>query len=197
MRVLLIYCHPVESSYNAALRDEVIRGLTTAGHDVDTCDLYAEGFDPALSREERLRYNDPNTNTQGIEAHVERLRRAEGLVFCFPTWWFGLPAMLKGYIDRVFVEGVAYDLSDPAHFKPALTHIRHMAAVTTYGQPRYAAWVMGDASRKMVTRILRQLTGRARVRYLALYHMNVATPKRLEGFKNRVRRAMEQFGVSA
>jgi len=125
---------------------------------------------------------------------VERLQWAEGIVFCFPTWCFGLPAMLKGYFDRLFMPGVAFDISDPANVKPMLTHIQRISAVVTYGRPRWMAWYMGDPPRKIVTRYMLRLTGRrARVDYHAHYHMNVATEPQLKRFMARVGQAMARF----
>ena len=194
MRVLVLYSHPVETSYNAALHAQVVASLAGAGHDVDDCDLYAEGFDPVLSREERLGYHDVPSNQRPVQGHVDRLMRAEALVLCFPTWCFGLPAMLKGWCDRVLMPGVAFDLSDPADVKPSLTHLRRIAAVVTYGRPRWVAWWIGDPPRKIVTRYLRRLTGnRAQVDYLAYYHMNVATRPSLERFRARVGAAMARL----
>ena len=194
MRVLVVYYHPVETSFHAALHQEVVRNLRSAGHEVDDCDLYTEGFDPVLSREERLGYHDLASNQLPLQSHIARLQRAEALVFCFPTWCFGPPAMLKGYFDRLLMPGVAFDISDPAHVKPMLTHIRRISTVVTYGRPRWVAWYMGDPPRKIVTRYLRRLTGqRARVDYHAHYHMNVATPAQLDRFKTRVARAMAGF----
>ncbi|RZL99903.1 MAG: flavodoxin family protein [Variovorax sp.] len=194
MRVLVVYCHPVETSFHAALHGEVVRRLREAGHEVDDCDLYAEGFDPVLSRAERLGYHEVPSNREPLRAQVERLQWAEALVLCFPTWCFGPPAMLKGWFDRLLMPGVAFDISDPADVKPMLTHIRRIAAVVTYGRPRWMAWYMGDPPRKLVTRYLRRLTGqRARVDYHACYHMNVATPERRRRFKDHVGRAMARF----
>jgi NAD(P)H dehydrogenase (quinone) len=194
MRVLVVYCHPVETSFHAALHGEVVRRLREAGHEVDDCDLYAEGFDPVLSRAERLGYHEVPSNREPLRAQVERLQWAEALVLCFPTWCFGPPAMLKGWFDRLLMPGVAFDISDPADVKPMLTHIRRIAAVVTYGRPRWMAWYMGDPPRKLVTRYLRRLTGqRARVDYHACYHMNVATPERRRRFKDHVGRVMARF----
>ena len=194
MHVLVIYCHPVETSFHAALHKEVVANLLAAGHTVDDCDLYAEGFNPVLSREERLGYHDVPSNQLPLAAHVDRLRQAEAIVFCFPTWCFGLPAMLKGYFDRLFMPGVAFDLSDPANVKPMLTHIKRISAVVTYGRPRWVAWYMGDPPRKMITRYMRRLTGNAaRVDFHAYYHMNVATEPRLKRFLQRVGQAMARF----
>lgn len=108
MRVLVVYCHPVETSFAAALHQEVLRNLKAAGHEVDDWDLYAEGFDPVMSREERLGYHEVPANREKVQGHIDRLQRAEAIVFCFPTWCFGLPAMLKGWFDRVLVKGYAY-----------------------------------------------------------------------------------------
>jgi NAD(P)H dehydrogenase (quinone) len=194
MHVLVIYCHPVETSFHAALHKEVVANLLAAGHTVDDCDLYAEGFNPVLSREERLGYHEVPANQLPLADHVERLRRAEAIVFCFPTWCFGLPAMLKGYFDRLFMPGVAFDISDPANVKPMLTHIRRISAVVTYGRPRWVAWYMGDPPRKIITRYMRRLTGNtARADFHAYYHMNVATEPRLKRFLQRVGQAMAKF----
>lgn len=194
MRILVIYCHPVETSYAAALHTQVVDSLRAAGHEVDDCDLYAEDFNPVLSRAERLGYHEIPSNRLPVQGYVERLERAEALVFCFPTWCFGLPAMLKGFLDRVFVPGVAFDLSDPKNVKPGLTHIRHIAAVVTYGRPRWTAFLMGDPPRKVITRYLRALTGgKARINYHAQYHMNIATLPMLERFKQRVGQAMARL----
>ncbi|RTQ32118.1 flavodoxin family protein [Variovorax gossypii] len=194
MRVLVVYCHPVETSFHAALHQEVLKNLRAAGHEVDDCDLYAEGFNPVLSREERLGYHDVPSNQLPLKPYVERLQWAEGIVFCFPTWCFGLPAMLKGYFDRLFMPGVAFDISDPANVKPMLTHIKRISAVVTYGRPRWMAMYMGDPPRKIVTRYMKRLTGqRAKVDYHAHYHMNVATEPQLKRFMARVGQAMAHF----
>ncbi len=194
MRVLVIYCHPVETSFHAAMHQEVLKNLRAAGHEVDDCDLYAEGFNPVMSREERLGYHDVPANRLPLQSHIDRLFWAEALVFCFPTWCFGLPAMLKGYFDRMFMPGVAFDISDPANVKPSLTHIKRISAVVTYGRPRWVAWYMGDPPRKIITRYMKRLTGQgARVDYHAHYHMNIATEPQLKRFMARVGQAMAKF----
>ena len=76
-----------------------------------------------------LGYHEVPSNQLPLKRHVERLQWAEGIVFCFPTWCFGLPAMLKGYFDRLFMPGVAFDLSDPKNVKPMLTNIQRIEQV--------------------------------------------------------------------
>jgi len=194
LRVLVIYAHPVETSFHAELHARVVAALRSAGHEVDDCDLYAENFNPVLSREERLNYHDTTVNQVPVKRYVERLQRAEALVLCFPVWCFGLPAILKGWFDRVLMPGVAFDISDPAHVKPALTHLRRIAAVTSYGRPRWMAFAMGDPPRKVIKRYLRVLTGgKAEIDYWACYHINVATPEKLQRHMARIERLMQRF----
>src|SRR5262249_33937949 len=148
--------------------DEALAGLRNAGHDIDLLDLYAEKFDPVLGEEGRRHYHDAAVNQRGVEVYVARLRNAEILVVQFPTWCFGLPAMLKGFFDRLLMPGVAFDISDPANVRPLLGNVRRIVGVSTYGRPRLMAIGMGDPPRKIIKRYPRWFcTQRPPVDYLA------------------------------
>jgi NAD(P)H dehydrogenase (quinone) len=191
VKVLYIYCHPLPESFHAAIRVEALAGLAEAGHEIDLCDLYAEGFNPVMNEEERRRYHDTSRNQIGIEAYVTRLRAAEALVLQFPTWCFGPPAMLKGFLDKVLAPGVSFDISDPANVKPLLGNLKLVAGIVTYGRDRLRAIAMGDPPRKLVMRYLpRSATVKARARYHALYHLNVASEARRKGFIAQVHKGM-------
>ncbi len=194
MRVLYVYCHPLPESFHASIREGALAALRRAGHDVDLLDLYAEGFNPVLSADARRRYHDASCNRQGIEPYVNRLLGAEALVFQFPTWSFGPPAMLKGFIDRMFMPGVAFDLSDPNHVRPILHNIEKAAGIVTYGRPWHNALYMGDPPRKIMKRYVPSfIKPGAPVRYHALYHMNVASEAKRKGFIDKVSAAMASF----
>jgi putative NADPH-quinone reductase len=194
MRVLLLFCHPVETSFHAAIHRTVRIALASAGHEVDDCDLYAEGFDPVLSRAERIGYHDTAHNRTTIQAYVDRLLAAQALVLCFPVWNFGAPAMLKGFLDRVLVPGVAFDLTDDGTLTPTLQHLQKIAAVTSYGRPRWVAWWMGDPPRKMIKRQLRHLIRPgAKAHYLAHYAIDASTPASRQRFLDRVAQVMAKF----
>lgn len=194
MRVLHLYCHPMADSFHGAIKSRVLAGLAAGGHDIDHCDLYGEGFQPVLTADMRRDYHDTGINQRGLEEHVARLQQAEALIVQFPTWCFGMPAMLKGYFDRLIMPGVAFDLSDPASVKPMLGNIRVIHGVVTYGRPRWTAIYMGDPPRKAVTRYLPLFTGgTAAVKYHALYHMNVADAHTRSAFLDRVEREMSRL----
>jgi putative NADPH-quinone reductase len=194
MRVLVLFAHPVETSFQAALHETTVAALKRAGHTVDDCDLYAEGFDPVLSREERMNYHDAAICRKPVQAYVDRVLAAEALVLNFPVWNFGYPAILKGFFDRVFLPGVSFELAPDGKVFSRLDNVRKVAAVVTYGGSRWRAMLAGDPPRKAVTRVLRAQVGfRTPVTYLACYDMNRATRETCEKFLAKVSQTMSAF----
>jgi NAD(P)H dehydrogenase (quinone) len=112
VRILVLFAHPVETSFAAALHVKLVEVLRARRHKVDDCDLYAEGFDPVMSRQDRIDYHNLAVNRRNVAASVDRLLAAEALVFSFPVWNMGFPAILKGFIDKVFLPGVSFTLDD-------------------------------------------------------------------------------------
>jgi NAD(P)H dehydrogenase (quinone) len=193
MRVLVLYAHPLETSFGAALHQAVVDALRAAGHEVDDCDLYAENFIACLSREERIAYQDEGANRATVDPWVRRLLAAEGLVVVHPVWNFGYPAILKGFFDRVFLPGVSFKLVN-RKARPCLHNIRKCAFVCTYGGTRFRAWLMGDPPRKMAKRHMRvTIRPFSPVKYLAHYDMNRSTPESRGRFLARVQAAMRAF----
>ncbi|WP_181175953.1 NAD(P)H-dependent oxidoreductase [Mesorhizobium sp. B2-7-2] len=193
MKILVLYAHPVETSFNAGLHKTIAERLAAAGHAVDDCDLYAEDFDPRLTRAERLGYHDPRGPDDAVAGYVERLQNAEALVLSFPVWNYGYPAILKGFFDRVFLPGVSFKLVD-GKVRPTLHNIRKLAAITTYGGSRLRAMLMGDPPRKVVKRMLRAtIKPGAPVSYLAHYSMNLSTDETRNAFMAKVAATMDAF----
>jgi NAD(P)H dehydrogenase (quinone) len=131
MRVLVVYCHPNPKSFNHAVKDEVAVGLAEAGHEVKLRDLYAEPFKTTLDAADFGQIMGGSTPVD-IKREQELIAWAEGLVFIYPVWWFGLPAALKGWIDRVFLVGFAfsYEATGP---KGLLKHRKALVLNTTGG----------------------------------------------------------------
>ena len=193
MKILVLYAHPVESSFNAALHELIVERLAAAGHEVDDLDLYAEDFDPRLTRAERLAYHEERSGSDPAAAYVRRLQEAEALVLCFPVWNYGFPAILKGFFDRVFLPGVSFRMVN-GKAQPSLHNIRKVATVTTYGGSRFRAMLMGNPPRKLVNRVLRAtVKPGAPVSYMAHYSMNLSTPETREKFTAKVAAKMDAF----
>lgn len=127
-----------------------------------------------------------------IAHHVEAVRAAEMLVFTYPTWWSGVPAQLKGWLERVMLPGVAFRLEN-GRVRPALGHVRRIVVVSTYGSPWTYVKAINDNGRRTLLRALRSSTGwRARCRHLGLYAMDTATDDDRRRFLERVEKVVSR-----
>ena len=194
VRILVVFAHPLETSFVSALHARVVEALCSRGHVVDDLDLHAEKFDPVMSRENLLHYVDTSANTREVESYVRRLQAAEALVLVFPVWFDGLPAILQGYFQRVFLPGVATRIDQAGLFHPNLRHIRRMAAVCAYGENRLGVAAKKDPARRFVRDNIRALIDpKGRFEYLALYDMDFNASSRRAAFMRRVTRAFESW----
>jgi NAD(P)H dehydrogenase (quinone) len=127
MKVLLVFAHPDPRSLNGALRDVAVAELEARGHEVRVSDLYANGWKsavdradfPSLAPDERLipvaaskSAFEAGTLTVDVKAEIDNLLWADALILQFPLWWFSMPAILKGWVDRVFAYGFAYGVGE-------------------------------------------------------------------------------------
>lgn len=194
MKALVVHAHPNPESYSTSLFRLAVDTLENAGHEVQTIDLYAEGFDPVMTREERQAYvSSPDWVLERFAEHIAKLKRAEHLVFVYPTWWNGLPAILKGWLDRVWLPKITFE---PARKKGemAMSHMRHIrrfTVVTHGGSPGWWLKLMGDPHRRSMMRGLRVLFAfTCRSRWLQLHDMNNVTAGDLKRFQSRVKKAL-------
>lgn len=194
MRLLLVYCHPDPDSFGASLRRTAVDTLRGAGHELREIDLYAMGFDPVLSPAEKATYlADTQRNIDGVAEHVAALQWAEGWVAVYPTWYYGAPAMLKGWLERVWLPGVTFRVAAAKQRTIAgeLRNIRLFIGITTSGSPWWWLKVIGDPGRSLFMKGLRPLYAkRCRMRWLQLYDMNHVTQADREAFIARVRREL-------
>jgi putative NADPH-quinone reductase len=189
MRVLVVYTHPLQSSFVSAVHDHILRNLSARGHQVDDLDLCAEGFQPVLTAREREVHYQVGSNLTGVELYVERLRAAEALILCFPTWWYGMPAILKGWFDRVWLPGVAFhNPPGGGSIKRGLTSLKSLTVVTTYNAPWwFIRLYMGEPGKKVLMRgFTRLIAPDARTRFLAHYDMLRSTEASRKRFLDRV-----------
>ena len=190
MRIQVVHCHPLTGGYNHALYGAIVETLRRNGHDVVATDLYREGFQPAMTERERATYMEEGYDRSAVAGYCETLKSVEGLILCFPHWWFSMPAMLKGWVDRVWGPGIAFDY-DPAdhHLAPALHNIKLFGVVTSYGSPWWIVTLFaGNAGKKVLMRGMKPLCAKdVRSFYLAHYGMDASTPRSRQAFLDKVR----------
>ena len=195
MKVHVVHCHPDPDSFVAAARDRVMAGLAAGGHEVRLLDLYADGFVPELSAWEREHHLDDPSVKPDIATYAADLQWCEALVLVYPTWFSGQPGMLKGWIDRVWVQGVAYDLPEGANtIRPRLRNLRRIVVVTTHGSPKWMNVLQGEGGKRVVFRSLRMLCNRfARTTWLAFYGIDLADLDRRRAVLDKVERRMGEL----
>jgi NAD(P)H dehydrogenase (quinone) len=187
-RVLLVVAHPVASSFVVAMSEVAREAMAKAGHDVRVVDLHAMGFDPVLGVDAWRGHMSPPETKSGLAEHIELLRWADSLVFAYPTWYGGQPAMLKGWFDRVWVEGVAYTLPTGANrIRPLLRNIRTVVVITSHGSKKFMNSVQGEPGKRVILRGLRTLCHPlCRTRWVAFYGIDRSTSAGRDAFAARV-----------
>jgi NAD(P)H dehydrogenase (quinone) len=154
MQVLVLFCHPDPTSFQATILAELADRLNARGHAVRVIDLYDEGFDPVLDRPSwRAHRQDRRAEAADLAAHVAALQACEALILVYPTWWYGLPALLKGWFDRVWQPGVAFSMDGGVFRTHQLEKVRRFAAITTHGSPRwFIERIVGNPARRQLMR---------------------------------------------
>ena len=192
MRVVVVLAHPDPNSFNHAIAAAASDSLTRAGHEVTLLDLYAEGFRAAMSPAERVAYHSDRPLLDPMaERHADIVKRAEALVFVYPTWWSTMPAILKGWLERVMVPGVGFVFDEHHHVRRGLTHVHRVVGISTYGSQWLYVKAMHDNGRRVLLRALRLNTAViTRRSWLGLYEMNTRTAEQRAAFLRRVDRTM-------
>ncbi|GGF80952.1 hypothetical protein GCM10010912_27580 [Paenibacillus albidus] len=145
MKVLLVVAHPRQESLTHAVMKRFVAGLQQNHHEVDILDLHKDGFNPVYSVEDERDWNSPNKQyAPEIRAEMDRVAAADALVFVFPLWWYSVPSMLKGYLDKVWNIGLLQEFpsktvqwlvlagGDQEHllkygYEPMITHYLNVA----------------------------------------------------------------------
>ncbi|UYN94197.1 MAG: NAD(P)H-dependent oxidoreductase [Enhydrobacter sp.] len=196
MLIQVVHCHPLTESFDHALFGTIVETLRANRHDVVATDLYREEFQPAMTAAERRSYMGNDYDVGAFESYATTLKRIDGLILCFPHWWFSMPAMLKGWLDRVWGPGVAFTYrEDDRKLVPALANIKLFGVVTSYGSPWWVVRLMaGNAGYKVLTRGMKPLcAANVRFFYLAKYNMDHTTDEARRRFLDVVRRRISRI----
>lgn len=193
---LIVLAHPIADSLNAALARHIRRQLEAHGWSVTFRDLYGTGFAPALTAQERASHYAEPFDASGVEVEIAELLAADILILVYPTWWFGFPAILKGWFDRVWAPGYAYENApDLGTLRPRLTRLCHVIAVTTLGSPWWVDWLV--LNRPLARVLKRAIIGLcapgAKFRVLSLYRAEAVSAKRFDSFLHRIDKAIARI----
>lgn len=141
MQALIVVAHPDKGSFTHAVADALSQGITAASspHFAEIADLMAEEFDPRFSAADLAHFRNQAATQAEIVAEQKRIDRADALVLVYPVYWWSFPGVLKGWIDRVFTNGWAYDETADGKLVKKLSHLRvHLVAIGAADSGTYA-----------------------------------------------------------
>lgn len=194
-RVLIVFCHPAQDSLLAEMARRAETRLRERGHEVDFIDLYALRFDPVMHEEEWRAHRRTERPEDGLETHVAALKAAQALVVIYPTWWFGMPAMLKGWFDRVWQAKVAFDVKDGVFQVHTMSHITRFAAISSHGSPKvFIDYIIGNPGRRVLSPGLElQLAPRSKFLWRAFYGVDSLPRPKIEKDMQHFEDALVRF----
>ena len=196
MNCLIVTTHPLNDSLCKALSKYVIKKIEEKGYEIEVEDLYAKNFEPALTIAERESYYSGDFNQSELSEQIKKLKKAETLILLFPTWWFSFPAMLKGWFDRVWCPGVAYNhASDLGAIKPLLDNLENVLVITTLGSPWWVdRLIMRQPVKKVIkTALLGTCAKNSKLKFLSLYKSEELNNQKVLTFKHKIDKVINSW----
>jgi NAD(P)H dehydrogenase (quinone) len=151
MKAVIIFNHPYEGSFCNAILNSVSKGLKEANYEMDLIHLDKETFNPAMTANDLKAFRDKKPVDLKVIEFDARIKNADHLIFIFPIWWELMPALMKGFVDKVIFPGVAYDYTNANNtlMKPLWKNIKTVTMITTMNTPNWLYWsLFGNAIKK-------------------------------------------------
>lgn len=198
MRIAIVFNHPYEGSFCNALLQAVTLGLSRAGHEVDLLHLDRDGFNPVMTAADLKAFRSKAPVDPQVLAYQSVLSRADHLVFIFPIWWELMPALTKGFIDKVIFPGVAYDYTNSANtlMHPLWSRLNGVTILTTMNTPGWLYWlVFSDAIKKALVLGTFRKMGYRNVKWLSFNRVKAVSKERRERWLRQVEHRFAALGA--
>jgi Putative NADPH-quinone reductase (modulator of drug activity B) len=158
MNILIVYAHPHHNSLNGAIFESIIQNINSR-HSVKVIDLYEEQFNPILYFDEDNKRRNLQFNTE-TQAYRDLISWSDHIMFVYPIWWSGMPAILKGFIDRVFVLNFAYSYTSSSFIPNKLLKGKTASILVTHDTPKIISkFIQKDYGKILKTQILKNMCG--------------------------------------
>lgn len=200
MKVAIVFNHPYEGSFCNAMLKAVSRGLAQAGHEMDLLHLDQDGFNPVMTAKDLKAFRDKAPVDPQVLAYKERLALADHLIFIFPIWWELMPAMTKGFVDKVIFPGVAYDYTNPENtrMRPLWTRLKGVTVLTTMNTPGWLYWLLfGNAIHKALVLGTFWKMGYRNLKWLSFNEVKAVPKAKREKWLANVERRFAALGHTA
>jgi len=169
MNTLVVYCHPYEGSFCHAILENLENGAKETGKKLDVIDLYKNNFNPVMSGKDLLGFVKHQAQDQQAIDYAERLKKADHLILVFPIWWELMPAMMKGFIDKVIFPGQTFEYTKSGlGMTSSLPNLKKTTVITTMNTPKpMYKFVYGNAIKKSLIKGTLKKSGFKNVKWLS------------------------------
>ncbi|MDI9341915.1 MAG: NAD(P)H-dependent oxidoreductase [Sediminibacterium sp.] len=151
MKVVIVFNHPYDGSFCNAILQSVTKGLIKGNHQIDLIHLDKDHFNPVMTADDLKGFRNKKPADPKVIEYSHTIKNADHLIFIFPIWWELMPAMTKGFIDKVIFPGVAYDYKNASNtmMKPLWNKLKGVTVITTMNTPNWLYWLLfGNAIKK-------------------------------------------------
>lgn len=193
MNVLVIYAHPWNKSLNSQVFDRVVNSIEKNNHNVDIIDLNKDNFNPVLDQQGLEKYNSGEYTDPAVESYQKKILEAQHLVFVFPIWWVSMPAILKGFIDKVFLKNFAFN-ADGNFPKPLIKHIKGATIFTTMSSPKiYYRFATRNNIKYTLTKGVLKFSGIKKVKWFPLGHIGKLDDEKVARWLTKVEKVISKI----
>lgn len=152
-KTIIVTSHPYAGSFCHALMAAAKQGAEASGQEVEVIDLEADGFDPVMHSADLIGFLKHQAQDEQAKAYIAKLREADHLILVFPIWWELMPAMIKGFIDKVIFPGETFDYKQGGTGMQSLLHLQSTTVITTMNTPKSLyRWAFGNAIQRALLR---------------------------------------------
>lgn len=184
--ITIVLAHPWHGSFNKAILDKVIITLKEKNKNYKVIDLNKDNFDPVLKESELKLFKEGGHSDELVSTYQDILDDSQELIFIFPIWWYNLPAILKGFIDKVMLKGFAYSKTKSGLLIGSLGHIKRTTVVTTSEAPTWYLKVIGNPIKRVFTGSTLKQVGLKKISWLNSDYTSTGSDSRRNRFLDKV-----------
>lgn len=195
MKVVIVFNHPYEGSYGNAILGSVTKGLQKANHEIDLMHLDNDGFNPVMSKQDLKAFVEHKAVDPQVIDYQKRLENADHLIFIFPIWWDLMPAMTKGFVDRVLSPGVVYEHHPRGYgLIPLLKKLKGVTIITTMNKPKIMySLLIGNLIKKAMLRSVFKTMGYKNIDWISFASVKSVGQKKRESWLNSLEKKFSKF----
>ena len=191
-KVTVIYAHPYTGSFNHAILESVTAELSAQNCEYEVIDLYRDNFDPVYSNEELSMFSSGVAVDPKVKAYQKRIQASDVLIFIFPVWWYSLPAILKGFIDKVMLNNFAYEDTSTG-IKGKLAFNKCLAITTSKSPTGYLKYFDGNSIQKVFLNLTLKGVGAKKTHWINFGKIKQSNNQTRSTFLQKIRQDVAQL----